>query len=293
MAGFIRLRTLLYLFYAVALTAALLYLRFPAEKFRVFCENKIESFLAGSDCHIERISYRLPFSVVFTNLQIVREAEGKRSALRVDRLAVTPAFPVFFKSFRVSGEMYRGKFSMQVAVDSRGENFTLSEVSLAGMNMEEWAGDFNLLDRKVSGKASVTGSYQATFGAPLQGTGKGELNAEDGSFELLQPILSLNNLPFDRIRVDLAQEKEMLKFVKGEMSGKEMGAEFTGEMRLATPLPNSIVILSGQLSPRESFLAAHPGEKRLVEQLLRRYKTPALPFKVGGTVRRPTFRFSL
>jgi hypothetical protein len=77
------------------------------------------------------------------------------------------------------------------------------------------------------------------------------------------------------------------------MTGKEIGAEFNGEMRLTSPLPNSTVVLSGNLTPKENFLAAHPGEKRLVEQLLRRYKTPALPFKVGGTVRRPTFRFSL
>ncbi len=293
MDGFVRLRTLFYLIYAVVLTAALLYLRFPTEKFRMYSENKVESVLAGSECNIERIAYRPPFSVVVTNLQIDRETQGNRTALRIDRLAVTPDLQSLFKSFQVSGNLYEGQFSMKMAVNDREENFALNEVSLTGMNMEKWASDSNLLDRKVSGKASVTGSYQASFGAPLEGTGKGELNAEDGSIELLQPILSLKNLPFDKLRIDLAHDKEMLKFVKGEISGKELGAEFTGEMRLATPLPNSIVIMSGQLTPKESFLAAHPGEKRLVEQLLRRYKTPALPFKVGGTVRRPTFRFSL
>jgi len=291
--GFVRLRTLFYLFYAVVLTAALLYLRFPTEKVRAFCENKVESLLVDSDCNIERLAYRPPFSVVFVNLQIVREIDGKRSAFRVDRLALSPNISNLFRTFQISGELYKGNFSMQLAVDTSEKSFALSEVSIAGMNIDEWASDFNLLDRKISGKANVSGDYRATFAAPLAGAGKGELSATDGSIELLQPILSLKSLSFDRITIDMTQEKEMLKFVKGEMTGKEIGAEFTGEMRLASPLPNSIVILGGHLTPKENFLATHPGEKRLVEQLLRRYKTPALPFKVGGTVRSPTFRFSL
>lgn len=293
MDGFVRWRTLFYLLYAVVLTGALLYFRFPAEKIRVFCENKVESFLVGSDCNIERIVYRLPFSVVFTDLQVVREIDGKRSMFRVDRLAVSPDFASLFRTFQIRGDMYKGNFAMKLTVDTEEKSFELSEVSIDGMNIDEWAGDFNLLDRKISGKVNVSGNYRGGFAAPLEGTGKGELSAESGSIELLQPILSLKSLPFDKITIDMSQEKEMLKFVKGEMTGKEINAEFSGEMRVAKPIPNSIVILSGNLTPKENFLAAHPGEKRLVEQLLRRYKSPALPFKVGGTVRRPTFRFSL
>lgn len=291
--GFVRVRTLLYLLYAVVLTAALLYLRFPTERFKVFCENKVESFLVGSDCSIERLAFRLPFSVVFFNVQLVREIDGKRSAFRVDRLAVSPKLSSLFRTFQLGGELYKGNFAMQLALDTSEKNFALSEVSVTGMNIDEWASDFNLFDRQISGRADVSGDYRATFAAPLAGAGKGELNALDGSIELLQPILSLRSLSFDRITIDMTRDEEMLKFVKGEMSGKEIGAEFTGEMRLASPLPNSFVILGGHLTPKENFLATHPGEKRLVEQLLRRYKTSALPFKVGGTVRSPTFRFSL
>lgn len=291
--GFVRLRTLLYLLYAVVLTAVLLYLRFPAEKFRVFCENKVESLFVGSDCSIERLSYRLPFSLVFINIAMVREIDGKPSTFRVDRLAVSPELAATFPTFRLRGEFYQGQLAMQLALDRPDKTFALNGVSVTGMNIDLWAKDFNLLVRKISGRADLAGEYRAGFAAPLAGTGKGELHAADGSVELLQPILSLRSLSFDRMKIDFTQDKEMLKFTKGEMSGGEIGAEFTGQMRLASPLPNSLVILDGKLAPKEQFLATHPGEKRLVDQLLRRYKTSVLPFKVGGTVQNPTFRFSL
>jgi hypothetical protein len=51
--------------------------------------------------------------------------------------------------------------------------------------------------------------------------------------------------------------------------------------------------MSGNLAPNEDFLLSHPDAKRLVDQLLLRYKSSVLPFKVGGSVRRPTFRFSM
>lgn len=292
-SGFVRVRTLFYLLYAVVLTAALLYLRFPTEKFRAYCEKKVESILVDSDCSIEGIGYRPPFSLLFTNFQLVREMDGQSSTFMLHRLAVTPVLPDFLHTFQLGGELYQGSMAMKVALDNQEKTFALSDIALSGVSLEEMAANVHLLDRQVSGKMHLSGNYRANLSAPFKGTGKGELRIEEGSVELLQPILSLRNLTFDRISTNLALEKEMVRFDGGTFNGKEIGAEFSGEMRLASPLPNSIVILGGQLTPRDNFLAAHPGEKRLVEQLLRRYRTNALPFKVGGTVRRPTFRFSL
>lgn len=290
---FFGFRPLFYLVYAIVLTAGLLYLRFPAEKFKLFCEKRVENYLSGSGCSIDRIAYHFPFSLLVADLQITREADGKRSVFRVGRCAVTPDFASFFRTFDVRGEIYKGNFVLKLSVDVSARSFQLSDLSVKGFDLDEWANDFNLLDRKLSGIVEYSGDYQAKFANPLDGTGKGKLVAVGGSMELLQPVLSLSNVAFERIAVDMTQAEKVVKLVGGEVSGKEINADFAGEIRTTSPFQNSSILLNGHLSPTEGFLAAHPEEKKVVEQLLRRYRKSDLPYKVGGSVGRPTFRFSL
>lgn len=307
--GFFSLRTLFFLVYAIILTAGLLYLRFPTEKFKLFCQKRVEYYLSDRACSIDRIAYHFPLSLIVANVQITREVDGKRSVFRVDRCAVTPDFSSLFRTFNVSGEIYKGSFVLKLGIDMPARSFQLNDLSIKGFNMDEWANDFNLLDRKLSGIVGFSGNYQASLDSPLDGMGKGKLVAVDGSMELMQPVLSLSSLEFERIAVDLTQEKKVLKFTGGEVMGKDISADFAGEMRTTSPLLNSSILLSGNLSPTEGFLADHPAQQRVVEQLLRRSKKAGtkadmnadmnadtkavVPFKVGGSVRSPTFRFSM
>ena len=59
------LRSLLYILYAVLLTAVLLYVRFPAEKFKQYCVGQIENLVPESTCTIKHIGYRFPLSADF------------------------------------------------------------------------------------------------------------------------------------------------------------------------------------------------------------------------------------
>lgn len=286
------LRTFLYFVYAAVLTAVLLYIRFPAEKFKEFCERRLEYFLSDSVCTIDRIAYHFPLSLVFFDLQSSRTIDEKDSKLLVNRLVVTPDVKKLLRTFAVSGEVYGGSFGLTLHVDAEAESFQLAEVNVTGFDVNAWANDYSLLDRKVSGVIEFSGSYQARYDSPLEGMGTGKLVVADGSMEFLQPVLSLSTFGFSMINVDMTHENNTLRFIDGQMSGQEMSAEFTGEMRMTSPLLNSTLLMSGNLSPNEGFLLAHPEEKRIVDQLLLRYKSSVLPFKVGGSVKRPTFRFS-
>ena len=287
-------RTFFYFLYAVVLTAVLLYIRFPTEKFKLYGEKRIEHLLPpDSSCSIASIAYHFPASVIVTNLQITEIVDATQSHLQISRLVVSPDFSSFLRVFALSGELYKGSFALKLTLDVAAKSFQLGDVYLKGFDMEKWANDFSLLDRKVSGIVGFTGDYQGKYNNPLDGVGKGKLIIADGSMELLQPVLSISNFEFDRIGVEMVHEKGVLGLSGGEVMGKEITADFNGEMKTTFPLVNSNILLSGHLTPKEGFLAAHPAEQYVVEQLLRRYKTPVLPFKVGGSVKRPTFRFSM
>jgi type II secretion system protein N len=286
------LRTFLYFVYAVVLTAVLLYIRFPAEKFKEFCEKRLEYMLSDSVCTIDRIAYHFPFSLVFFDVQSSRTVDEKDSKLLVNRLTVTPDLKKLLKAYAVSGEVYGGSFGVTLNVDGQEESFQLADISVKDFDIEAWANDYSLLDRKVAGIIEFSGSYQARFDSPLEGTGTGKLVVADGSMEFLQPVLSLSTFGFSMINVDMTHENNIVRFINGQVSGQEINAEFTGEMRVISPLLSSTLLMSGKLAPNEDFLLAHPEAKRLVDQLLLRYKSAVLPFKVGGSVKRPTFRFS-
>lgn len=286
-------RTFLYFTYAVVLTAVLLYIRFPADKFKEFCERRLEYFLSDSICTIDRIAYHFPLSIVFFDLQSSRTVDEKDSKLLVNRLIVTPDLKKLLKEYAVSGEIYGGSFRLTLTVDAEAESFRLAEVQMEGFDVDAWANDYSILDRKVSGVIEFSGSYQARYDSPLEGMGTGKLVVADGSMEFLQPVLSLSTFGFSRINVDMTHENNILRLIDGEVSGQEMSAQFTGEMQMTSPLLNSTLLLAGTLSPNEGFLLAHPEEKKLVDQMFLRYKSSVLPFKVGGSVKRPTFRFSM
>jgi hypothetical protein len=63
-------------------------------------------------------------------------------------------------------------------------------------------------------------------------------------------------------------------------------------MHLDSPLILSNINISGYLEPDAAFLRNHPEEQQFVQRLLQKYEATVLPFKIGGTVQRPLFRFS-
>jgi type II secretion system protein N len=285
-------RSLFYFAYAVMLTALLLYVRFPAEKFKAYCENRIERLFPGSACNIDQIAYQFPLSADLETIKINRTIDGQESEMTVDRLVINPEPWQFWRAFKVKGGMYSGLFEASLDFDEKAQTFQLTDIHLEGLDAGKLAESIGLADRKISGLFEFTGDYQAPSDNPGDGVGKGAVQIVTGSMSLLQPILALSTIEFEKLAANVTQQNGIISFVEGELLGKEIVADFTGEMRLASPLLNSSILLSGQMEPDDDFLRNHPKEYQFVRRLLQRYKVTVLPFKVGGTVKSPLFRFS-
>lgn len=282
----------MYCAYAVMLTALLLYVRFPTEKFKDYCEKRIERLLPGSACTIEEIAYRFPSSAAFANIHITRTIDGQDNDMIVEHLSITPEPLQFWRALTLHGEMYSGLFTANLDVDSRTQQFHLTDIHVEGLLVEKLAESIGLADRKISGIFAFKGDYQAASNHPSDGIGTGDVEVVSGSIGLLQPILALSTIEFEKFTVGVSRQNGVIQFVDGELVGKEISADFAGEMRLTSPLLQSILLLNGHLSPDEVFLRDHPREQQFVQRLLQRYKATVLPFKVGGTVQSPLFRFS-
>lgn len=282
----------MYVAYAVMLTVVLLYVRFPGEKFKDYCEKRIERLLPDSACTIEEIAYRFPSSAVFANIHITRAIDGQDNDMVVEFLSITPESLQFWRVFKVHGEMYSGLFTASLDVDSKTQQFHLTDIHVKGLEVGKLTESIGLADRKISGIFAFKGDYQAASNHPSDGVGTGDVEVVSGSIGLLQPILALSSIEFEKLTVGVSQQNGVIHFVDGALLGKEISADFAGDIRLTSPLLQSSILLNGHLAPDEVFLRDHPREQQFVQRLLLRYKATVLPFKVGGTVQRPLFRFS-
>lgn len=286
------LRFFLYLLYGLLLTAVLLYVRFPTEKFKQFCEKRIEHYLPGTTCKIDKVVYRFPLSAVLAQVNLAAAEEMDLAALGIQELVVTALPKTLFSGYSLDGDILGGTFRAELDVDREGDTFQLNGIALQNIDLGNLVGSLGGIEREMAGVMEYSGNYQADSKRPLQGSGKGVVKVGKGSMALLQPVLGLSAIDFDSVVMSVTQDKGVVGLAEGKLNGQDIVADFTGELRVASPLVNSIVLLSGQMEPQDVFLRSRPREQKVVQRLLKRYKMAVLPFKVGGTVQRPLFRFS-
>ena len=284
-------RIFLYVLYGVALTCVLLYIRFPTDKFKIYCEQRIQQSLHASNCSIERIHYTFPISVTFEKIKIEQQQHDEQQpVIAIDQFRIRPGIQ-FWQTFKLFAELYSGTVKATLQLDRDSKSYKLTDIVLNNLNLSEILKDQGIVNRKVAGSLNGSGRYSAEWNTPGSGLGKGRIETNSGKIEFLQPILSLSAIQFDRINVDISMG-EQVELTQGKLKGKNLNADFEGSLNVMSSLLVSRIQLSGLLEPKREFLQSHPMEAKIVKQYAKRYKKSALPFKVGGTVSNPTFRFS-
>lgn len=283
-------RFFLYVIYGIFLTAVLLYVRFPTDKFKSFCEQRVEQYLNVSDCNIKRIHYSFPASAVFEKVRITKSSGEQQSTLIIDQFKFRPGIK-FWQKFKIFGNLYSGTLRATLHLDRSKKSYKLTDIVVNNVNLNQVLKDQGVVDRKVTGSLSGSGRYSAEWKTPTAGEGKGRIEFKTGQIELLQPILSLTAINFNRINLDISVG-EQVALQQGKLKGKNLNANFEGSLNVMDSLLESRVRLSGLLEPKREFLQSHPKEAKMVKQYAKRYKKNVLPFKLRGTVANPTFRFS-
>lgn len=286
------LRFSFYCLYGIGLTAILLYVRFPTAKFIHFCEKKLEQVFPSATLDIGSVRYTFPFSVTFAAVEMVLDGGEGQSTLLLDSVSLSAKPPTFWKNFSLKAHCYNGTGAAELRFEDDFTRFSVSGLTFDALQLGSFVHDLGLVERTITGITGFTGEYRAALNDPLAGEGKGQLNITLGNIELLQPILSLDVLTFERISADFTYSGNSLQLINGDLQGSEIGGQFAGTLTLSVPLRESSIIISGGVMPDQAFLAANPREEMIVQRLLERYQMETLPFKVGGTLALPTFRFS-
>ncbi len=286
-------RSFLYLLYAVALTALLLYVRFPTEKFKSYCEYRVEQVMEIGKCSIGKIGYHFPASVEFLNVKIIQTVDDKPSSVIFDRLKISTAIKDFRPLWNIDGDFYGGAFQGEAVVSFKEKTLYINDIKAEGIDLKGITANIPSFERDISSTVSFSGEYKTKLSQLLTGSGAGSLRFTDGKVKLVQKILMLDFVDFEEIDVIWKYENKTFQVTEGNMLGFQLDADFAGALQGPWLPPRGVLDVTGFLVVHESYLVEQPQVERIVERLMKRYKKSAVPFRVRGTLNKPTFRLSL
>lgn len=278
--------------YTLLLTGALLYFRFPADQFKVFCQTKIEQVFPDTNCTISDLRFKYPFSLEAEEINITENQGRKEQIVSVTLATISPKLSNPTALFHVDVKAYGGEHTFSLLLNKEDQQANLDNIEIKNMDLNHIPFLHKTFKRKITGLLSGKGSYQATWkDNDYKAEGQGAITIEDGSFGLLLPVLSLKKIDLKSSKADISLHNNALQFEKGEFQGRELNGGFSGKVAFQSPLAFSKLLFKGNLSPLPPLLKKSRYAKNMVKQLKKRHNRTTLPFLLQGNLSRPRFKF--
>jgi len=284
-----------YVIYTVLLTIGLLYYRFPADKIEAY----LVSEAAGTDppmvLSLKEVRPGFPPGIHLIDAGISLRAAPQQDLLRASSISITPAAWSFlsgtpryyFKAHAYTGDMEGHVDFGRYATDAP---FATS-LRLKGIHIGDHPYLAPLLGRNVSGVLGGAIHYAGQQNRLIDGAGQGTIIITDGSVKLLQPVLGLDTLDFDRLSMEMAMKDRKLSLNRVHLEGKVVKGEISGAITLDTDLSRSRLDLRGTMEPLGGLFGNSKGDAAALNFLRQGLKKLKRSFVIQGTFMNPVFRF--
>ncbi len=278
--------------YTFLLTAALLYYRFPAEDFKLFCQNKLSQLLPETQCTITDLHYKFPLGMEVETIHFKDKQKTPRILFTVDHVLIRPKLEPSLSQFHVAFTAYDGTHDFSVLVNKSEQTFSLENIRLSNLNLAKIPFLGETFNREITGSLSGNATFHSTWNnEKSMRSGQGNLEIEKGSFSLLFPILLMKEIDLKEFKTDFTLQRDRIQLSKGHFLGKDLKGEFGGNLTLRTPFKLSIFSCNGSLEPLPSLLKKSKYAQNMVIQLKKQHNRTTLPFLLQGNVQQPRFKF--
>lgn len=276
--------------YGFILFGVLLYLRFPADKFRRYCERLVESKLPEVACTIGEMSYVFPHELVIKEVQLVKA--GTDEVYFLDpRLSLNPVWSNPSGAVLVKSEAFGGISTAIAQINREQRRIEILDAEMKDVDLQQVPFLSGKLDRKVSGILGIKGKAAISMDDFKISAADGTVTVLNGTLELKRPILELKELDLTDSSSDFLIQNNRVEFSSGIINNPMLKTEFEGNVDIAMPLSASIIKMQGAVTPQPPLYQKNRQLKVIVARMQKRYRNSSLPFKLGGNVGRPTFVF--
>jgi type II secretion system protein N len=279
------------LLYGLVLTGMLLYLRFPAEKFRNYCERRVEELIPMISCSIAKIDYALPLRIVFADVRITDVNEGAGVLYEDPRLSIGPVWNNPLSLFRLRSAALGGNHQALLRLNSEERSLDFSEIQVAEVDLGTISFFQEKLERKVSGSFTMSGNVRVQLDGFRIIAADGTAAVTGGEFALKAPILELPVIELGESSVHFYLENDTMVLTAGILKNTFLNVAFEGNITLAPTWLDSTVNVKGAIVPLAPLFQQKRQLKTIVTRMQKKYQKEELPCLVGGTLGRPTFAF--
>ncbi len=279
----------IYLFYAVALIAVLLVIRFPKDTVLTRVEQNIEQRIPGYTCDISNIQYVYPFNVLVEGVTIVHRDNS--SQLPVSNVLVTLDPKHLLTRFGMSLELLGGTMKTGVVLHPESDQVEFSGLEVSGINLRDIAFLEQNLGREIDGTLELSGRYTTALADLVKGDFSGNVRINDFKMALKRPVLQSMEIVFSELKSLVQMKNSLVEIVDGTASGPNYDGDFTGSIQLKELWRASVLAVSGTISLKQDYIEQDRQLAQAVALLYKKYKSSTIPYMLTGNLEDPVFAF--
>ncbi|HID29642.1 MAG TPA: type II secretion system protein GspN [Desulfobacterales bacterium] len=284
-----------YLLFALILTVALLYYRFPSDALRDYLQSMAHRANPPLALSVDSLELSLPIGLKLLETQVALKDMPDRVLVRADSLLIRPQVWSLFRGkpvYRFHCVAYRGDLVGSVYVekdDTRG--FIDTKIDLRNIHVADHAYLSQLVGRHVEGTLDGTVSYKGQRNPLVDGSGQANLRVSQGRVELLQPFITLESIDFNVMEIEVVLKKQNVNLNRLELKGQQLHGTLSGTITLKQEFAKSRLDLKGTVEPFAGLFKGPAGTGDTVQFFKQRLKGGAFPVVIQGTVEEPKIEF--
>ena len=289
-------RWLGYISYCIILAIGFLYCRFPSDALRDYLQARASNFNIPLFLSIERVRPWPPFGMRLRQAQVSLKHNPARKVFEAESLLISPGPWLFFRGhskYRFECLAYGGNLSGYIHFRNSSTSGPFdAEIELKGIRIGTYGYLKDLIGRKVDGILSGTVYYSGEQTDLMGGNGEASLRLLDGRVELLLPILSLESIDFNDIKMDMVLKEQKINLTRLELEGPQMKSTLSGTVSLKEDFAKSTLDLKGSLEPFASLFKDAGGLHNALRLFKRGLRRGTLAFVIYGTIGEPKIKFT-
>ncbi len=289
-----RFKFLGYGLYAVLVTVALLYYRFPSDAIKQHLIQVVGRMEPGVILSARSLHPSFPPGLQLLEPVFSLKERPETAVFKAEHLLVSPGIGSLFwgrVAWFFDADAYGGIISGRIQLGKRGEMADLS-VSLKDVRIHEYGfpPDLGIGDLTGNLKGDVT--YSGLMDRPITGVGNGDILISEGKIDLFHPFLGLETIPFGKLRAQLTLKKGIVNLISISLDGKGFQGTLSGTIHLNRMIARSRLNLKGTIEPFAAYLGTLKGGPALLSLFQGGRNDLKRSFVIQGTFMSPKFRFT-
>lgn len=285
-----------YILYALILTMALLYFRFPSDAVEDYFRAQGVSANPPLALSVDRIGPLIPYGLKFVKTRVSLLDSPDSLILKADRLSLRPSLLSLLggkPDYSFHCAAYKGDTSGSIRLWQEETARSIdTEIELTNVDLGEYAYLRELIGRSVKGTLSGTIVYNGQYRPILDGSGEANLSLSEGTVELAEPFLTLKSIDFNELEIDMVLNKQKIDVGRLEFKGKQLQGTLSGTITLRKALAESVLSLSGTIEPFAALFENATGIQDTVAFLRDRIDQGTFTFTIEGTLGQPKIKFT-